>query len=174
MNKNTARIVADSLTWSRIISVVPITVLAYYDLKWWVFGLYIAAALTDFFDGMLARRATKPKNDFDLDGTADVIFSFATLIWFWLLVPGFVQKYWLPYLPILLLLEIYNTVIRVRHQRFGVPHLAFGRFAMALFCFLLPVLILWGDVPWFAHGVLIVGVAAKLQLALAFWKRSSA
>ncbi len=37
MNKDTARTVADALTWSRIWSVVPITMLAGYQLKWWVF-----------------------------------------------------------------------------------------------------------------------------------------
>lgn len=173
MNKHTARTLADSLTWARILSIVPLTLLALNNLKWWVFGLYIAAALTDLFDGMLARRAVPSKSDFDLDGIADLIFSFATLLWFWMLIPGFVQKYWLPYLPILVLLELYNTVIRVRFQRFGVPHLRFGRFAMALFFFLLPVLIVWGDVPWFVHSVLIAGVAAKLQLTLAFWKKSA-
>lgn len=173
MNKETARTIADSLTWARIFSVVPITVLAVYELKWWVFGLYIAAALTDLFDGMFARRGSPPKNDVDLDGIADTILSFSTVLWFWLLIPGFVQKYWLPYLPILVALEIYNSVFRVRYKRLGIPHLSFGRYAMALFFFLLPVLIVWGDVPWFVHGVLILGVASKLQLAWVFWKRTA-
>lgn len=53
MNKETTRKIADALTWSRVISVVPITLLAWYGLKWWVFSIYIAAALTDFFDGFL-------------------------------------------------------------------------------------------------------------------------
>jgi len=174
MNRNFARTIADALTWARIFSVVPITLCAWYGLKWWVFGLYIAAALTDFFDGMFARRAVPAGTDFDLDGIADLILSFATLLWFWLLVPEFVLKYWLPYVPIIVLLEIYMTFIRLRHQRFGIPHLQFGRFAMALFFFLLPVVILWGDVTWFVHGVLIVGVASKLQLSWAFWNRQTA
>ena len=174
MNKNTARTLADLLTWSRIVGIVPITLLAWYGLKWWVFGLYIAAALTDLFDGMLARRATPPGTDFDLDGIADLIFSFMTLLWFWLLIPEFVSTYWLPYVPLFVMLEIYLTVVRLRHQRYGVPHLQFGRVAMALFCFLLPVVILWGDVPWFIHGVLIIGLASKLQLAWVFWTRSAA
>jgi len=173
MNKNTARTIADLLTWARICSVLPITVLAWYQLKWWVFGVYIAAALTDLLDGWFARRGAPPKNDVDLDGIADLVLSFATLLWFWLLIPGFVSKYWLPYLPILVLLELYMTAIRVRHQRYGVPHLPFGRIAMALFFTLLPVLIIWGDVTWFVHGVLIIGVASKLQLAWIFWQRSA-
>jgi phosphatidylglycerophosphate synthase len=171
MNENTARTIADSLTWARIFSVLPITILAWYDLKWWVFGLYIAAALTDLFDGIFARRAVPPASDVDLDGIADLILSIATLLWLWLLIPGFVQSYWLPYLPILVLLEIYMTMVRVRYPRFDVPHLLFGRFTMALFFSLLPALIIWGDVPWFVHGVLLVGVASKLQLTWAFWNR---
>ena len=174
MRRNTARTVADALTWSRIVSVVPITVFAVFGLKWWVFGLYVAAAVTDWLDGWFARRATPPGNDMDLDGVADLVFSFSTLLWFWLLIPGFVSKYWLPYLPILVALEIYMTYVRIRHKRYGVPHLQFGRFAMALFFCLLPAVVIWGDVSWFVHGVLIVAVASKLQLARAFWTRRTA
>lgn len=171
VRKNTARTIADALTWARIFSVAPITVLALYGLRWWVLGLYIAAALTDLADGMFARRAAPPKTDVDLDGIADLVLSVATLLWLWLLVPGFVQSYWLPYLPILVLLEVYMAAIRVRHPQFHVPHLPFGRFAMALFFTLLPALIIWGDVPWFVHSVLIIGVASKLGLTWAFWNR---
>lgn len=171
MNEQIARTLADMLTWARIASILPITVLAWAQLRWWVLGVYIAAALTDLFDGMLARRGAPPKNDVDLDGIADLVFSFATLLWFWLLVPAFVQKYWLPYVPLFILLEIYLSSIRIRYRRLGVPHLQFGRFAMALFFFLLPVVIIWGDVPWFVHSVLLIGVASKLQLVAAFWRR---
>ena len=174
MNRNTARTIADALTWTRICSVIPITILAFYDLKWWVFGLYIATALTDLLDGMFARRGAPPKSDFDLDGVADRILSFATILWFWLLIPGFLQKYWLPYLPVIVALEVYLNIIRIRYQRFDVPHLPFGRFAMASFFTLLPVLIVWGDLTWFVHTVLIIVVASELQLTWAFWKKSTA
>lgn len=173
MDRETARTIADALTWARIVSVVPITAMAILELEWWVFGLYIAAALTDWFDGWFARRAVPPRSDADLDGLADLILSFSTLLWMWLLIPGFVSSYWLPYLPIFIALELYMTYVRIRHKRYGVPHLKFGRWAMALFFTLLPVLIIWGDVPWFVHTVLIIGVASKLQLAWAFWQRAS-
>ena len=170
MDKKTARTLADLLTWSRIASIVPISWCAWYGLEWWVFYLYIAAALTDLFDGKLARMGTPAKDDFDLDGIADLIFSFMTLLWFWLLIPEFVHRYWLPYVPVFVAFEIYLTIGRVRHKRHGVPHLQFGRFSMALFCFLLPVIIAFGDQPWFVHTVLIIGVASKVQLAWYFWK----
>ena len=165
--RETARKIADSLTWARIVSVVPISILAWYDLKWWVFGLYIAGALTDFFDGWFARRAAPPKSNVDFDGIADIVFRVATVLWIWLLVPGFIEKYWLPYIPILIALELYMVVIRARNPDMPVPHFQFGRFAMALFFFLLPVLILWGDITWFVHAVLIIGTASNAQLAWA-------
>lgn len=174
IDRNTARTIADALTWTRIFSVAPITVLAYYDLKWWVLALYVAAALTDLLDGMFARRGAPATSDFDLDGVADRILSFATILWLWLLIPGFLQKYWLPYVPIFVVFEVYVNWIRLRHRRFGVPHLEFGRIAMALFFSVLPVSIIWGDVPWFVHSVLTVVIASELQLAWAFWKKSRA
>ncbi len=162
-----ARTIADTLTWFRIVSVAPITALAWYGLEWWVFGLYIAGALTDYFDGVFARRAAPPKSSIDLDGIADVIFRVMTVLWIWLLVPGFITKYWLPYVPILAALELYMLVERARRPLMPVPHFAFGRFAMALFFFLLPVLIVWGDVTWFVHAVLIIGTLSNVQLAWA-------
>jgi phosphatidylglycerophosphate synthase len=145
--------------------------LAVLQFRWWVFALYVAAALTDLLDGWFARRAAPPAQDVDLDGIADLVLSFATLLWLWLLVPGFVSAYWLPYLPMFVALEIYMGAIRLRHPGYRVPHLPFGRIAMALFFSLLPALIVFGDTPPFVHGVLIIGIASKIQLARAFWVR---
>ena len=168
MDKKTARIVADGLTWSRILSAIPITIAASYGLTWWVFGLYIAAALTDLLDGVFGRRATPPEKDNDFDGKADVVFSIMTLVWIWMLIPGFFEKYWLPYLPMLLVIEIYLITIRVREPETPVPHFQFGRFAMALFCFLLPVLLIVQDSAWFVHGVFIIGTLSKIQMVRHF------
>lgn len=168
MDKTTARRIADSLTWVRIWSAVPITILAWYELAWWVFGLYIIAALTDLFDGYFARRGTPPKEDSDFDGKADVIFSIMTLVWIWLLIPGFFEKYWFPYLPVLLLIEIYLVTLRIHRSGIHIPHFRFGRFAMTVFCFLLPVLLVIHDNAWFVHAVFIIGTLSKLQLAWHF------
>jgi hypothetical protein len=68
---------------------------------------------------------------------------------------------------VLILLEIYMISARIRYPDLSVPHLEFGRKAMALFCLLLPVLIIWDDVPWFVHAVFIIGAASKIQLTRA-------
>jgi phosphatidylglycerophosphate synthase len=167
LEKDTARTIADALTWARIVSVVPITIAAWYGFKWWVFGLYIAAVLTDLLDGMFARRATPPATNVDLDGLADLLLSIMTLLWLWWLIPGFWPKYWLPYIPVLVLLEVYMTTVRIRYPQMTVPHFEFGRFSMALFFLLLPVLIIWDDVSWFVHLVLILGTVSKTQLTWA-------
>jgi len=165
MERNTARSIADALTWARVCSTLPITVLALYGLRWWVFGLYVAAALTDFADGYFGRRATPSAKASDFDGKADVLFSTMTLVWLWMLVPGFIEAYWLPYLPILLVTQLYLFAARLRWPGLPIPHFRFGRVVMALFCLLLPVVLVLGDLPWFVHTVLIVGTASKMQLA---------
>jgi hypothetical protein len=171
MDKKIARRIADGLTWSRIWSAVPITIAAWYGLVWWVFGIYVAAALTDLLDGFFGRRATPPEKDNDFDGKADTVFSIMTLVWIWMLIPGFYEKYWLPYLPLLFLIEIYLTTIRVREPDEQVPHFQFGRFAMALFCFLLPILIIVQDSAWFVHLVFTIGTLSKIQMVWHFATR---
>jgi hypothetical protein len=36
-----------------------------------------------------------------------------TLMWIWMLFPDFLAKYWFPYLPVLLIIEIYLDSARV-------------------------------------------------------------
>ena len=92
MKPGTARTLANAFTWARVISVVPITIVAVYQLRWWVFGLYIAASLTDLLDGHFARRAGPQVTDLDFDGLADLLFTVMTVLWLWLLMPGFLAK----------------------------------------------------------------------------------
>ena len=168
MDRDLARRIADALTWARILSIVPITAFAWLGLSRWVFWLYIAAALTDLFDGLFARRASPPAKNIDFDGIADLVFSLGTLLWIWMLVPGFYPAYWLPYLPVLVLIEIHQLSVRLRWPDMEVPHFQFGRVTMTAFCFLLPVLLVFGDVAWFVHLILIMAVVSKLQLSWHF------
>jgi hypothetical protein len=79
-------------------------------------------------------------------------------------VPGFIQSYGLLYLPVLFAMEIYITTVRWRWPTFPIPHFEFGRFVMALFFFLLPVLLVFGDQPLFVHLVFVLGIIGKIQL----------
>ncbi len=173
MTPQTARKVADTLTWARVWGAVPATLLAWYGLNTWFVVVYVAMALTDLLDGMFARRATPAPTDRDFDGLADLLFSIMTLVWLWLLVPGFYARYMIIYLPILVAIEIYHASVRLRYPGLPVPHFQFGRQAMALFCFLLPVLIVFGDQPVFVHFVFVIGTLSKLQLAWYFYRNAA-
>lgn len=165
MNTARARTVADSLTWVRVFSVLPITALAVADLRWWVLGVYIAASLTDFFDGLFARRARPVHYGSSLDAYADVLFTMMSLLWIALLFPAFLQRYGLPLVLPLLLLQALLFWQRWRNPGVVVPHLPLGRLAMFVFCLLLPVLLVLGDVRWFVSTVFGIAIAAKAQLA---------
>ena len=165
MNTSNARTIADGLTWFRVLSVIPITLFASADMRWWVFGVYIAASLTDFFDGVFARQAYPVRYGRAFDGNADVFFALMTFIWIAMLFPAFFGQYGLPLVLPLLLLQTLLFVLRVRRSVAGVAHLAIGRLSMFVFCLLLPVLLVFGDVPWFVVAVLALSVFAKAQLA---------
>jgi hypothetical protein len=165
MDKAAARTIADLLTWTRVFSILPITALAWYDLRWWLLGAYGAAALTDLADGWFGRRAAPPKTDADLDGNADLVFTIMTLVWIWMLVPGFFQKYWFPYLPLLAVIQVYLWFAVLKWPGLHSPHFQFNRVAMGIFCLLLPFLIVFGDRAWFVHAVLAIGTVGKLRLA---------
>jgi phosphatidylglycerophosphate synthase len=159
-----ARSIADGLTWARVASVVPLSILALNDLVGWFCAVYVVAAFTDAFDGMVARSATAAGYGADLDGLADVFFAIMTLIWIFVLIPGFYQEYWFPYIPAFVAVQGFLIHARVNEPGLSLPHLEFGRFAVFLFHTLLPVLIVAGNVPWFVYLVFACSIAAKLQL----------
>lgn len=165
MNTARARTVADGLTWVRIISVLPLTVLAAAELRWWVLGVYIAASLTDFFDGLFARRARPVHYGSSFDAYADVLFATMTLLWIALLFPAFMPRYGLPLVLPLLLLQALLFWLRFRNPGVTVPHLPLGQLAMFVFCLLLPVLLVVGDVRWFIITTFGIAMLAKAQLA---------
>ena len=165
MNTSSARTIADGLTWFRVFSAIPITLLAIADLRWWVFAVYIAASLTDFLDGLFARRARAVDYGSSFDAYADVFFAMMTLVWIALLCPGFFARYGLPLVLPLLLLQATLIVLRYRHPESPVPHLPLGRLSMFVFCLLLPVLLVLGDVPWLTVAALALAIIAKVQLA---------
>jgi CDP-diacylglycerol--glycerol-3-phosphate 3-phosphatidyltransferase len=71
------------LSFFRILSVVPIITLFYFQFYYAAAGLFLIAALTDFFDGLIARKFDQ-ETDFGslLDLMADKILVSSMLIWF--------------------------------------------------------------------------------------------
>ncbi len=165
MNTSNARTIADGLTWVLSVSALPITIFAAAELRWWVFGTYAIAALTDFFDGVFARLASPSRRGGAIDGNADVFFTLMTLVWIAMLFPDFYSRYGLPLVLPLLSLQAPLFIFKFRQSQSGVPHLALGRLSMFVFCFLLTVLLVLGDVQWFVVLALVLSIVAKAQLA---------
>jgi phosphatidylglycerophosphate synthase len=161
MTPRSARIIADGLTWARVASAVPLTILALNHLVGWFSAVYVVAAFTDAFDGMFARNGTTVRYGGELDGLADVFFAIMTLLWIFLLIPGFYQHYWFPYLPAFAIIQGFLFYARINEPGLTLPHLEFGRFSVFLFNTLLPVLIVAGG---FVYLVFTCSIAAKLQL----------
>ena len=71
------------LSFFRILSVVPIIALFYFQFYYAAAGLFLVAAVTDFFDGFIARKYNQ-ETDFGslLDLIADKILVASMLIWF--------------------------------------------------------------------------------------------
>ena len=71
------------LSFFRILSVVPIIALFYFQFYYAAAGLFLVAAVTDFFDGFIARKFNQ-ETDFGslLDLIADKILVSSILIWF--------------------------------------------------------------------------------------------
>lgn len=170
MNKQTARTIADGLTWARLFSIIPISIFIIAEMQRWVLALYLLAALTDLLDGWFARRGTESKRGADLDGTVDLIFVGMTLVWIAWMIPGFYAKYWFPFLPAFVAFEGYFLFSRLRKKDLVLPHLWSGKIAMTLFCFLLPVLLVFGDVTWFLLLALYVPILAKAEMAVWIWR----
>ncbi len=85
---------ANLITLSRLVSILPILLLLQTDLSQIALQLFIAAALTDFLDGWLARRSARA-SDFGarLDGVVDNIFSVALLPFLLLAFPGVFDRH---------------------------------------------------------------------------------
>lgn len=80
---------ANLVTLSRGVLILPILVLLRAHRPGWALGLYVAAALTDAVDGWLARRAGQASAfGAQLDAVVDNVFSLAILGFLMLAFPG--------------------------------------------------------------------------------------
>ncbi|MDP1632146.1 MAG: CDP-alcohol phosphatidyltransferase family protein [Caulobacter sp.] len=84
---------ANLVTLSRIVLVIPITALLLQGLQTPALGLYVLAALTDAFDGWLARSSGRASRyGAQLDATVDNLFSLAILMFLLLTYPGLAAR----------------------------------------------------------------------------------
>ncbi len=160
------------LTLSRIL-VIPLVVATFYvegdTARWVACGLFVLAAITDFFDGWLARRSnqTSALGRF-LDPIADKLLIAAVL----LMLVGFERMSQWSILPavVILLREILVSGLRefLAELRIGVPVTGLAKWKTAIQMVAIPALLLGAAAPWGLPAQLIgeVGLWAAAVITL--------
>jgi cardiolipin synthase len=160
------------LTLSRIV-VIPLVVLTFYfdgaAPRWVACGLFVAAAVTDWFDGWLARSRNEVSSlGRFLDPIADKLLVAATLF----MLAAFGRLGVISMLPavVILLREILVSGLRefLAEVRVGMPVTKLAKWKTGLQMVALPVLLVGDAGPEFLHtrllGETCLWVAATLTL----------
>ena len=139
------------LTLSRIFIIPVVIALFYWDsptTRWVMLGLFIAAGITDFFDGYIARRSNQvsPFGRF-LDPIADKLLVAALL----LMLVGFERMSTWAYLPAVVILtrELLVSGLRefLAQTQVSVPVSTLAKWKTTLQMFALGFLIVGTDAP---------------------------
>ncbi len=79
---------AKILSWSRLVLIIPISILIVMQQFTAAAVLVLLAAVTDFFDGVVARTTnTQTAYGSSLDGLVDLVFAITTVAWVWIAYP---------------------------------------------------------------------------------------
>ena len=154
----------DILSWSRIALIIPISVLAYFRISGLFVLLYLLAVLTDFLDGFVARKLNiSSANGAVLDGTADTLFGFFSVLWLNWFAAGVIDKY-LPFIIIASFFVIGFMILSlVKIRKILMPHLWSAKAASLLLFLLIPTEVLLGDIPLFTHLTWVMIVISRIK-----------
>lgn len=158
---------ANILTCLRLVLIVPITALLAQGELGWALALFILAALTDFFDGRVARRFSLA-SEFGarLDAGVDIVLMAFIFIWGSLLEG--VQVYWL--LAVMAAgLGVTAAFSISLHKRIVAPHLPMGKVGTAALFIAFPAGIVFGGmVVWLslATALMLMGRVEALVYLL--------
>lgn len=156
---------ANVLTWSRLASIVPLTVLAFLRLELAFILVYVLAIATDLFDGVVARaQRLASLRGAELDGTVDLAFAAAGLGWIFLFIPEIYLVYWPHLLAVALSFIVFFAASWARLRKLAMPHLWLGKLSMFLFCLLLPTVILFGVASWMVWTVVLVVILSRIEM----------
>jgi len=164
----TAMTAANQLTLLRMLLIPVLALLVLYDSMGWALIVLIVAALTDAFDGLLARRAGQHTAlGTWLDPVADKLLIATMFVVLTLPLPQLVQRVPL-WLTVLVMSRDIGIVVTVAIVNLAVgrrtfPPSIFGKAATATFM-LTAVLTLWAN--YINQPMLLVDVFAYVSLAL--------
>jgi CDP-diacylglycerol--glycerol-3-phosphate 3-phosphatidyltransferase len=155
---------ANVLTWTRLALLVPVTVAAYYGLVWVVFWLIVLGALTDIFDGRVARwTGTASEAGARLDSQIDALAVPFLLVWLWLLYPLTYRDFAIPIMFTAVLFVSMLVTIRMKLGIVSGLHLWSNKLAALVMAALLPAFILFGYAPIFVWITLSVAAFSQIE-----------
>jgi len=158
---------ANVLSWARLFSIIPLTLFAYLQATAWFVALYVFAILTDFFDGKIARtQGLASAKGAELDGTIDLVFAAAGLLWLYFIAPHIYSIYWPHLLVVAGVFIAFFSASVWKVGRVVMPHLWLGKLSMALFSLLVPAVLFFGVIGWMVWSVLIVVVMSRLEMII--------
>ncbi len=161
----------NALTALRIALIAPITLAVARRSIAWILALYALAALTDVFDGLIARR-TGTASHFGamLDGFADILFGIGIFAWSATLFPQD-RAALLAMLALSLAFLLAGGVVSLaRFGRILSPHLQSARVAAVVVAAMFPLAVLSGY-PLTLMGIGTAAFLAARVHAIAYFAR---
>ena len=156
---------ANLVTLSRGVLIVPILGLLLADWRWSALGLYGVAAATDLVDGWLARRSGRASAfGATLDAGVDNLFSIAILAFLILDLPGVSARHALALSVLFGGPILYLAISWLLSRRVLMFHFWSAKAgAVLLFC-LWPLVALTGWEGWIGLAAAVVGVSRLEQI----------
>jgi phosphatidylglycerophosphate synthase len=156
---------ANIVTLSRAVLVVPILALLMAGWRWPALGLYVAAAATDLVDGWLARRSGRASAfGAQLDAMVDNLFSIAILAILLVDLPGLATRHGMALAVLFGAPLAYLAVSWMLARRMLMFHFWSAKLgAVLLFC-LWPLLVLTGWEGWALLAAAVVGLSRLEQV----------
>lgn len=149
----------------RLISVIPLTALAWFMNTFLFLIIYLFAILTDVFDGWIARKqGLASAKGAAFDGSVDLVFAAFGLVWLY----SFTPELYVSYAPHLLVVAgmfmLFFAVSVIKLGTLAMPHLWLGKLSMALFSVMVPLMILFGVHAWMVWSVVVVVILSRLEM----------
>jgi CDP-diacylglycerol--glycerol-3-phosphate 3-phosphatidyltransferase len=156
---------ANLVTLSRGVLVVPILALLAAGWRWPALGLYGVAAATDLVDGWLARRSGRASAfGAQLDAVVDNVFSVAILAILVLDVPGFAARHGVALLILFGAPLAYLAASWLLTRRALMFHFWSAKLGAVLLFSLWPLMVLTGWESWVTLAALVVGFSRLEQV----------
>ena len=124
----------------------------------------VAAFLSDFLDGVIARRLGVATTDLRrLDSCADTVFWLAALAAAWIRYPQVIHEHWLPMLSLLLLEALRNLLDLIKFRREASYHMWSAKlWALTLFLAFVMLLAVGEASPWVSIAI-AVGLLSDME-----------